>query len=174
MRHRNDLLYSTFLSLLKTSSFLFLSRSDEETQSMLSSVVASRSVSSDKANLFFAAERPDTWSGRGFMPFLLCALWFTTLLEAVTAAAEGGKELAEAHTSKVFDQWLAGHTKPNLQLQHGKLLRKLSAVDNDILSQRGVLCQCFFVQALWVFCLCERESKRERGRAVLDSLYVAV
>lgn len=138
---------------------------------MLSSVLASRSASSDKANLFFAAERPDRYIGRVFMQFLLCALWFTTLLEAVTAAAEVGKELAEAHTSKVFDQWLAQHTKPNLQLQHGKLLRKLSALDNDTLSQRGVLCQCLFLQALWVFdflgLVFERESKR-------GSLYVAV
>lgn len=62
-RHRNDqgqLLYSTFPSLPRASSFLFFSRSDEETHSMLSSVVASRSVSSDNANLFFAAARPDT------------------------------------------------------------------------------------------------------------------
>lgn len=55
----------TCSSLARASSFLFFSRSDEETQSMLSSVVASRSVSSDNANLFFAAERPDTYVGGG-------------------------------------------------------------------------------------------------------------
>lgn len=52
-----------------------------------------------------------------------------------------GKELAEDHTSKIFDQWPARLTKTNLQLQHGKLLQKkttLSAEDNDIFSLRGV------------------------------------
>lgn len=70
--------------------------------------MASRSVSSVKANLFFAADTPDI-----YMRF---ADYNT---EAVTAAAEVGKELADAHTSKVFDQWLARHTKSNLQLRHG-------------------------------------------------------
>lgn len=50
---------STFPLSLKASSFLLFSRSDEETHSILSSVVASRSVSSVSANLFFAAERPE-------------------------------------------------------------------------------------------------------------------
>lgn len=50
---------STFPPSLEASSFLLFSRSDEETHSILSSVVASRSVSSVSANLFFAAERPE-------------------------------------------------------------------------------------------------------------------
>lgn len=45
------------LPLLLKVSFLLLSRSEEETHSMLSSVVASRSLSSDSASLFVAAYR---------------------------------------------------------------------------------------------------------------------
>lgn len=56
-----DTFYFTFPLSPWASSFLLFSRSDEDTHSMLSTVVTSRSVSSDNANLFFAAERPNTY-----------------------------------------------------------------------------------------------------------------
>lgn len=51
------------LPLLLKVSFLLLSRSEEETHSMLSSVVASRSLSSDSASLFVAAHTNQTKVG---------------------------------------------------------------------------------------------------------------
>lgn len=67
LKCQGQLTVSTFPSLSRASSFLLFSRSDEETHSMLSSVVASRSVSSDNANLFLAVEGPDTYTvGEGF------------------------------------------------------------------------------------------------------------
>lgn len=61
--------YVLTLPLLLKVSFLLLARSEEETHSMLSSVVASRSLSSDSASLFVAAYRtqikvqkaPEVW-----------------------------------------------------------------------------------------------------------------
>ena len=96
------------------------------------------------------------------MLFLHRALEFTIHLEAVTADAAVGQELAEAQTSWVFDQWLAIFTISNLQLQNSKLLRKLSAMDNFL----GEMCKVplFIPAGTQGFLLCKGESKRERGR----------
>ncbi len=130
---------------------------------MLSSVVASRSVSSDNANLFFAAQRPEN-KGQSFNAHFTLSFIVCTYLEAVTAAtaaaAAAGKKLAEPH--KVFEQWLARLTKTRLRLQRGKLLKKIYR--QGIMT--SFLCEvhsvhCLFLQALRVV-VCKREKAKER------------
>lgn len=65
--------------------------------------------------------------------------------------------------TRSFDQWLARLTKTCLQLQHGKLLNNhpwwiITSFLREVCSVATVL----FLQALRVFCLCDRECKRER------------
>lgn len=88
----------TLASAPRASSFLFFSGSDEETHSMLSSVVPSRSVSSDSRSLFFAVERT-TCVRRELRVELV------PRLEAATAAASVGAEPAGVHTWWIFDLW---------------------------------------------------------------------
>lgn len=78
--------FLTFPLLLKVSSFLLFSGSDEEMHSILSSVVASRSVSSVSANLFFAKRDQKDIQ----VHFLLLSMRLQHL-EAVTAAGRAGR-----------------------------------------------------------------------------------
>lgn len=136
---------STFPSLPRASSFLLFSGSDDETHSMLSSVVASRSVSSDNANLFFAAETR-------------CTGWIVMLYKKINKLCFKVRNISSGSDSnsvgwqqptqkRALISGLAQLTKTNLQLQHSTWqVEKKMEEDNDIFSHRGVLnCHCLIL-----------------------------
>lgn len=95
----------------------------------------------------------------------------------MSRGGDGSSCSSEAHTSKAFDQRFAQFTKTNLQLQNGKLLTRLSAVDNDVSSPKIVLsCDCLFLEGTREYLFeCERKPEGERGKkGGLRSLCVGV
>lgn len=135
---------STFPSLPRASSFLLFSGSDDETHSMLSSVVASRSVSSDNANLFFAAETRCT----GWIVMLYKKKKLCFKVRNISRGSDSNSVGWQQPTQKrALISGLAQLTKTNLQLQHSKWqVEKKMEENNDIFSHRGVLnCHCLIL-----------------------------
>lgn len=128
---------------------------------MLSSVVASRSVSSDNANLFFAAETR-------------CTGWIVMLYKKKKKKCFKVRNISRGSDSnsvgwqqptqkRALISGLAQLTKTNLQLQHSTWqVEKKMEEDNDIFSHRGVL-DCHSLRVL----ACITEKARETGVAGL-------
>lgn len=135
---------STFPSLPRASSFLLFSGSDDETHSMLSSVVASRSVSSDNANLFAAETRCTGWIVMLYKKINKLCFKVRNISRGSDSNSVGWQQPTQ---KRALISGLAQLTKTNLQLQHSTWqVEKKMEEDNDIFSHRGVLnCHCLIL-----------------------------